>query len=75
MPNITEIKLSAISERVLSRKRQLQWIAYFTEGYKANILREAQLGAFTLTTEDLTLLKKMHESSDLFLQRLKVRMK
>lgn len=53
------------------RRKQLQWIAYFSEGYKAQILREAQLG-FTLDAADLELLRK---SMDSFISRLKVRMR
>ena len=64
-----------MSSRVLSRRKQLQWILYFAEGFKANLLREAQLGAFTLDAADLELLRKMYDGMDSYINRLKVRMK
>lgn len=73
-PQISELMALETPRAVLSRRKQLQWILYFSEGYKAQILREAQLG-FTLDSQDIELLRRMYESMDSYIARLKVRMR
>lgn len=61
--------------RIARRQKQLAWLLYITEGYKANIAYAATMNAFDFTNEDMRLLQHIYNDVGTFASRIRVRMK